>query len=88
MSCHGEQTPPLTGNDFTSNWNGMSVADLFEKMQVSMPADGPGQLSKDQDAGILAFLLKFNKFPTGARDLPSTADALKGIRFEAARTDK
>lgn len=58
MSCHGEklegrgQTPPLVGSDFTSNWNGMSVGDLFEKIQVSMPADRPGQLTKDQNAGI------------------------------------
>ena len=69
LSCHGEklegrgQTPPLAGSDFTSNWDGMSVGDLFEKMQVSMPADRPGQLARDKTAGILAYILKVNKFP-------------------------
>ena len=57
-SCHGEklqgtgQSPPLTGKDFISNWNGMTVGDLFEKMQDSMPADRPGQLSGTENAGI------------------------------------
>jgi S-disulfanyl-L-cysteine oxidoreductase SoxD len=93
-SCHGEklkgmdENPPLSGGDFTSNWNGMSVGDLFEKIQVSMPADRPGKLSKDDNAEILAYVLKFNKFPAGAKELPASADALSGIRFEAEKTGK
>jgi mono/diheme cytochrome c family protein len=93
-SCHGAnlegrgQTPALAGRDFTSRWNGMSVGDLFEKMQVSMPADRPGQLGRDQMAGILAFILKFNKFPAGSKELPANADSLKDVRFEAERTGK
>jgi mono/diheme cytochrome c family protein len=88
ISCHGEelegkgQNPPLSGSDFTTNWNGMTVGDLFEKMQVSMPADRPGKLSKEENAEMLAYILKFNKFPTGAKELPASADALSGIRFE------
>src|SRR4051812_28970385 len=69
-SCHGEklegqgQAPPLAGSEFASNWNGSSVGDLFERVQVSMPADRPGQLTKEKNAGILAFLFKVNKFPS------------------------
>ncbi len=66
----------------------MSVGDLFEKIQVSMPADRPGQLTKDQNAGILAYILKSNKFPAGAKDLPASADAVRNIRFEPAATGK
>jgi mono/diheme cytochrome c family protein len=90
-SCHGEkldgrgQIPPLAGSDFTSNWNGMTVGDLFEKMQTSMPADRPGQLSKEQNAAILAFILGSNRFPAGNKELSADTDALKGIRFEADR---
>jgi cytochrome c len=93
-SCHGAklegrgQTPPLAGADFTSDWDGMSVGDLFEKIQLSMPADRPGQLSEGQNAGILAYLLKFNAFPPGARELPANADALRGILFDAERSGK
>ncbi len=93
-SCHGEelegkgQNPPLAGSDFTSNWNGMSVGDLFDKIQVSMPADRPGKLSKDENADVLAYVLKLNKFPAGMKELPASADALSGIRFEAEKTGK
>jgi S-disulfanyl-L-cysteine oxidoreductase SoxD len=90
-SCHGEklkghgQNPPLAGDSFTANWNGSSVGDLLEKIQVSMPADRPGKLSKAQNAEILAYILKFNKFPGGDKDLPADSDALKAVRFEAAK---
>ena len=93
-SCHGQklegrgQIPPLAGTDFISNRNGMTVGDLFEKIQVSMPADRPGQLGKEQNAGILAYILKFNKFPSGNKDLPADAEALRGIRFDADKTDR
>jgi mono/diheme cytochrome c family protein len=91
-SCHGAslngsgQTPPLTGADFKGDWNGQSVDDLFEKMQTSMPADRPGQLSREQNADILAFLLGSNAFPAGSKELPTDAEALQKIRFEAAKT--
>src|SRR5579871_4080219 len=60
-SCHGEklegrgQAPPLTGGDFAMDWNGMTLDDLFEKMQTSMPADQPGHLTREQNATLLAF---------------------------------
>lgn len=91
-SCHGEkldgrgQIPPLAGSDFTSNWNGMTVGDLFEKIQTSMPADRPGQLSKQENASILAYILRFNKFPSGSKELRGDTEVLKAFRFETDRT--
>jgi mono/diheme cytochrome c family protein len=93
-SCHGAemegkgQAPPLAGTEFTGNWNGMTVGDLFEKIQGSMPADRPGQLSADQNATILAYILQYNKFPSGKKELAGDIGALGKIRFEAARADK
>lgn len=90
-SCHGaklqgrSQAPPLSGAEFTMNWNGASVAELFDKMQSSMPADQPGRLSPLQNAEILAFLLKANQFPAGARELAGDSAKLKPIRFESAK---
>src|SRR5665213_1764458 len=89
-SCHGEklegrgQAPPLTGSDFTMDWNGMTVGDLFEKMQTSMPADQPGHLSREQNATLLAFILNANQFPAGAAELSTDGERLQQIRFEAA----
>ncbi len=79
------QAPPLAGADFKGDWNGQTADDLFEKMQTSMPADRPGQLSREQNADILAFLLSSNGFPAGTKELPTDAAALQKIRFEAAK---
>jgi mono/diheme cytochrome c family protein len=90
-SCHGEklegrgQAPSLTGGEFVMDWNGMTVGDLFEKMQTSMPADKPGQLSPEQNATIVAYILSANQFPSGAADLSADAKLLRQIRFEAER---
>jgi mono/diheme cytochrome c family protein len=89
-SCHGDKlqgkgpTPALTGSDFVMNWSGMTVGDLFDKIQTSMPADKPGSLSREQNASLVAYLLNANKFPSGKAELSSDADRLRQIRFEAA----
>lgn len=87
--CHGadltggDEVPPLTGGQFLSNWNTLSVNDLFERIRVSMPADRPGRLSRQQDADILAYVLSFDKFPSGKSELGTQAETLKQIRFDA-----
>jgi mono/diheme cytochrome c family protein len=94
QSCHGDTldglgpVPPLAGSDFMSHWDGMTVADLLDKMQTSMPADRPGQLSAQVNADILSYILQYNKFPSGPADLPSEAASLKNIRFMAERSKK
>jgi mono/diheme cytochrome c family protein len=89
--CHGdtltggEAAPPLTGGEFLSNWNGLTVGDLFERIRVSMPADRPGALSSAQNADILAYMLRVNQFPAGKTELERQAEILKQIRFEATK---
>jgi S-disulfanyl-L-cysteine oxidoreductase SoxD len=90
-SCHGQdldgggQAPPLSGDEFLSSWNGMTVGDLFDPIQLSMPADRPGQLSKAENTDIVAFILKSNHFPAGAKDLPSDSESQRSIRIEAKK---
>jgi cytochrome c len=91
-SCHGPalqgkgaQMPPLAGADFVMNWNGQTIGELFERIQSSMPADRPGTLARSENADIVAFILKSNKLPAGKNDLPSDADALKRIQFDAPK---
>ncbi len=89
-TCHGaaltggEMAPALAGGDFTSNWNGTSVGDLFERIRISMPQNNPGSLSRQQNADMVAHLLSFSKFPAGKTELPAETEALKQIKFEAA----
>jgi len=91
-SCHGDKlqgkgpTPPLAGSDFTMNWDGMTVGDLFDKIQASMPADKPGSLSREQNASLIAHILSINKFPSGAADLSNDVERLRQIRFEDAKS--
>src|SRR5512133_686652 len=75
-ACHGsmltggETASALTGGAFLSNWNGLPMDDLFERIRRSMPQDRPGKLSRQVNVDILAYLLSFNKFPTGKAELP------------------
>ena len=91
-SCHGpeltggEMAPPLVGGDFQSDWNGLSVGDLFERMRISMPQNAPGSLSAQQNADVLAFMLAQNKFPVGTAEMPKEAMILKSIKFESKKS--
>jgi mono/diheme cytochrome c family protein len=88
-SCHasalggGESAPPLTGGQVFSNWHGLAVGDLFERIRISMPADRPGKLSREQDADVLAFMLSVSEFPPGKVELARQTEVLKQIRIEA-----
>jgi mono/diheme cytochrome c family protein len=89
--CHGaklkgnDSTPPLSGSDFAADWDGRTVGDLFKKIRLTMPQGEPDRLNPQQDADILAYILSFNKFPTGKVDLPAETEPLKLIRFQSAK---
>jgi mono/diheme cytochrome c family protein len=86
-ACHGdklagrESAPPLTGGAFLSNWNGLTLGDLFERIRRTMPQTSPGKLTRQQNADILAYVLSFNKFPAGKTELYRQAEMLKEIHF-------
>jgi DNA-binding beta-propeller fold protein YncE len=86
--CHaadltgGEIAPALNSGEFKSNWSGLSIDDLFERIKVSMPQDNPGSLSRQQTADIVAFVLSKGGFPEGKTELAREAEVLKTIRFE------
>jgi len=90
-SCHGaslgggESSPPLTGGAFLSNWNGLTLGDLFDRIRKTMPQSAPGRLTRQQDADILAFMLSRNKFPAGKTEIYRQSEMLKEIRFEAEK---
>src|SRR6266542_3947005 len=90
-SCHApdlsgiDQAPALTGADFMTEWNDLSTNDLFERVRISMPADKPGSLERQQVADVIAFILQKNGLPAGQTELATTAEALKPITFLAKR---
>ncbi len=90
-ACHGaelmggESAPALTGGAFLSNWNGLTLGDLFDRIKKTMPQSAPGKLSRQQNADVLAFMLNRNKFPSGKSELYKQAEMLKDIKFEAEK---
>ena len=90
-SCHadtlmgGEMSPPLVGGDFLSNWNGLTLGELFERIRTTMPQNKVGKLSREVNADITAYILSVNKFPAGKTELPHSTEFLKEIRVESEK---
>jgi hypothetical protein len=76
---------PLTGPVFNSNWNGVMLGDLLERMRLTMPQSSPGSLSRQQNADVLAYILSVGGFPAGDKELPRQTEILNTIRFLATK---
>jgi len=94
VNCHGpelegaDMTPPLIGGAFTANWNDLNLGDLFERIRATMPLDKPGTLSRQQNADVVAFVLKANLWPAGTSELSRDLGVLKQIRIQSSRPDQ
>ena len=90
-SCHGpdmnggEMAPGLTGGEFQANWNDLTLGDLFERMRISMPQNNPGSLSRQQNADILAAMMRKGNYPAGKTELPTQTEMLNMYKFMAAK---
>jgi mono/diheme cytochrome c family protein len=88
-ACHGAslsgvgEAPGLIGGQFISDFDGLTVAELFDRIRATMPMTAPGSLKREQYAEILAFVLKSNGFPSGQRELDYRSEYLSDIRFQA-----
>ena len=86
--CHGAdlsgtfEIPPLIGR-FMPYWSGATLDTLFDYISTAMPLDHPGALGASANADIVAFILKSNDIPSGAKELK--ADSLKTINFDSAK---
>jgi S-disulfanyl-L-cysteine oxidoreductase SoxD len=89
--CHGESlggvesAPALTGVAFNSTWEGVPLADLFERMRTSMPPGKPGAVPRQGYADVLAFMLQRSGMPSGGVALGTTKAGLDRIRFVSNR---
>ena len=90
-SCHGDALQgaqdggPLTGGDFLTNWDGMTLADLHDKIRTTMPPDNPSTISPSQVADLVALVLARNQFPAGTTALTADAARLQDIKIVRSR---
>jgi mono/diheme cytochrome c family protein len=88
--CHGPvlegngEAPPLTG-EFIPDWAGMSLADLHDKIRITMPLNAPGTLTPSAASDILAYILKADNFPAGSKELGSDLASLGAISFDVSK---
>ncbi len=79
--CHGAmlegtfETPALTGK-FVANWAGRPVGDLYDYLGRAMPQFAPGSLAGEDNARVLAYLLKANGYRAGQTALPADGAGL------------
>lgn len=86
--CHGgslsgiDVNPPLAGTKFLAAWKGQSVGALVTRIRTTMPPEKPGSLTNVQSVDVTAFVLRANRFPAGARDLPAAPTGLRSIKID------
>ena len=69
----------LTGARFIEAWREDTLFSLFDHMATRMPREPRATLPAPVYLDILAFILQFNGYPAGEREL--TVEQLKAVRF-------
>jgi mono/diheme cytochrome c family protein len=78
-SCHTAESH--TGAVF-AKWNGKPLSDLYGYISELMPKNEPASLSPEEYTDVVAYVLKLNGMPAGAKDLPADVAVMKTIRIE------
>lgn len=82
FNCQGCHTPAsYTGEQFTKNWIGKPLAELYNFISTAMPKSEPGSLSEGEYAQLVAYLLKLNQMPAGDAELKPDTLELRKIQF-------
>lgn len=89
--CHGSRldgaaddpdmrsAPPLARAKFLRDWEGRSLAALFEYTKATMPEDNPGSLSDEEYVDIIAYMLSVSRIPSGNDELQAMPQRLANV---------
>ncbi len=89
--CHGREldgapddpdyrsTPPLARAKFLRDWEGRSLATLFEYSRATMPENNPGSLTDEEYVDVIAYMLAVSGMPPGAAELQADPQSLARI---------
>ena len=90
-ACHGAtldgtgEAPGLSGGEFVSHYDQLTIAALFDRVRTTMPQNDPGSLTRDEYADVVAFLLKSNGFPAGTAPLDRRSEVMATIGIQAQK---
>ena len=85
-ACHlpdmsgSDEARPLAGDRFMQDWREDTLHTLFVRIRNLMPFNEPATLTEDAYLDSVAYILEFNGFPPGDREL--LPDGLADIRIE------
>ena len=90
QKCHGadaagSDAPSLADSGFAGDWDGLTLAQLFDRTRSSMPQDAPQSMGREETANIIAYLLSKNNFPAGEADLSERGEMLGTIKYVATK---
>ena len=89
--CHGRRlngapddpdmrsTPPLARARFLREWDGRSLATLYEYTRLTMPEDNPGSLTDQEFVDAIAYMLSVGGMPAGDEELLPDSQSLARI---------
>ena len=82
IKCHEgleADGPELAGRVFVDRWREDRLESLFTFIRTTMPGDKPGSLEDRDYADIIAYILRVNGLPEGAKEL--SPDMVGSIQF-------
>jgi cytochrome c len=88
--CHGRtgngagepdqpESPAIARDAFLREWEGKTVAELFELVRTTMPHDNPKSRTDQEYIDSIAHMFRLSNLPAGANDLPPDPAALARI---------
>ena len=92
--CHGRRlnsapddpdmpsTPPLARARFIREWDGRSLASLFEYIRATMPEGNPQSLTDQEYIDVITYMLTVDGMPAGDNELPTDPQRLAHIVFQ------
>jgi mono/diheme cytochrome c family protein len=89
--CHqatlggADQSPALAGPAFLEKWDGLSLSLLHDRIRLTMPSGNPGIHTRQEVTDVIAYLLNYNAFPVGKKELPTDRESLDAIRIAVTR---
>ena len=95
--CHGygldgaaddpdmRSAPPLARAKFLRDWEGRSLAVLFELSNTTMPEDNPGSLTDQEFVDVIAYMLSVSNLPTGDAELQVDLQGLSQVTIQQTK---